>query len=231
MSDPAAQPLPFISLEQQKAYRIIPSKFPPIDLYEDVATVEQLEAVYALEALTNPRIKQDYGNPYAINKQHWLINIPNSSLVMAPFVYPNPQGGRFTHPNFAGFYCASSVQTAIKETVYHTEKFMAYTNEPAQRLQRKTLACYFDANLVDLCSAQFKNSAYYHALDYQASQQFGLTCMQQQLDGIRYYSVRHPQGQCFVLYKPNLVTEVLQTQHYDYIWDGAAIVNVICLSL
>ena len=37
----------------QPCYRIVASRFPPISLFEDVADPADLEAVYAIEAMTN----------------------------------------------------------------------------------------------------------------------------------------------------------------------------------
>lgn len=42
-----------IELTDAVAYRIIPSRYPTIDLFEDVASIDELEAVWAVEALTN----------------------------------------------------------------------------------------------------------------------------------------------------------------------------------
>ncbi|WP_232428209.1 hypothetical protein [Photobacterium marinum] len=45
---------PTRKFDDQHCYRLIPSKYPPINLYEDVADASQLDAVFAIEALTNP---------------------------------------------------------------------------------------------------------------------------------------------------------------------------------
>jgi len=49
-------------------------------------------------------------------------------------------------------------------------------------------------------------------------------------DGILYESVRRPGATCFALFSPRSVHSVVQTEHYEYLWDGAAISAVIELS-
>ncbi|MCP4475568.1 MAG: hypothetical protein GY821_13590 [Gammaproteobacteria bacterium] len=49
--------IPQASFKQQSCYRLIPSKFPPIALFEDVANPRDFEALYAVQRLTNPRIR------------------------------------------------------------------------------------------------------------------------------------------------------------------------------
>ena len=46
--------LPSLSEEQQQAYRLVNSKFPPIELFDDVASADEFEALYQIQALTNP---------------------------------------------------------------------------------------------------------------------------------------------------------------------------------
>lgn len=46
----------------KKLHRLVPSHFPPIDLFENVANPEDLEIVWALESLTNDRLKEQAGD-------------------------------------------------------------------------------------------------------------------------------------------------------------------------
>lgn len=43
--------------EPVSAYRLINSKFPPIGLFDDA---EEFEALYQIQALTNPRLQNDH---------------------------------------------------------------------------------------------------------------------------------------------------------------------------
>jgi len=43
-------------------WRIIPSRFPPIALFERVTEPDDLDAILELESLTNPRLRDDVGD-------------------------------------------------------------------------------------------------------------------------------------------------------------------------
>lgn len=64
---------PSSELQDQQAFRIIPSRYPPICLYEDVANADELEAVWAVEALTNDRLREEAGELARVPKEDWLV--------------------------------------------------------------------------------------------------------------------------------------------------------------
>lgn len=220
-----------LQLKGQECYRLIPSKYPPIDLYEDVANVDELEAVYAVEAMTNPRLLEEAGDLSLIPKADWLVGTAHSSYVMAAFTHINPEGARFTTGDFGGYYCAPALDTAIKETIYHQERLYGYTNEPAQRIQMRSLFAHFDANLIDLTGPAHLSSNLYHSTDYSHSQAFANAQRTQGTDGLLYRSVRHTAHDCFVLYKPRLLTDICQAKHFEYCWNGSAITSVLEMRL
>lgn len=215
----------------QACYRLIPSKYPPIDLYEDVATVDELEAVYAVEAMTNPRLLEQAGNLNLVAKEDWLVGIAHASYAMAAFTHINPEGARFTTADFGGYYCAPSLDTAMKETIYHQERLYGYTNEPAQRIQMRALSARFNGDLIDITDALNLSSNLYHPTDYSHSQMFANAQRSQGADGLLYRSVRHAGHDCFVLYKPRLITEICQAKHFEYCWNGSAITSVLEMKL
>lgn len=218
-------------LQGQACYRLIPSKYPPIDLYEDVASADELDAVYAVEAITNPRLLAEAGDLGRVPKADWLVDIPHCSFVMASFTHLNPEGARFTTGDFGGYYCAPVLDTALKETIYHQERLYGYTNEPAQRIQMRTLFARFNADLVDLTDTRQLPSNIYHPTDYSYSQMFAHEQRIRNVDGLMYCSVRHAEHHCFVLYKPRLISEICQTKHFEYCWNGSAITSVLEMQL
>ena len=46
----------------QPCFRIVPSRFPPISLFEAVADPADLDAVYEIEAMTNDRLREEVGD-------------------------------------------------------------------------------------------------------------------------------------------------------------------------
>ncbi|MGY4024926.1 RES family NAD+ phosphorylase [Aeromonas rivuli] len=222
---------PLIAFKGQQAYRIIPSRYPTICIYEDVANADELEAVWAIEALTNDRLREEAGDLTRVAKEDWLVGLHGGSYVMAAFTHLNPEGARFTTGDFGGYYCAPLLDTAVKETVYHQERIFGYTKEPAQKVQMRVLHTEFCANLADISGEDFLSTPLYHATDYSHSQAFAKMQKGKAMDGIHYRSVRHSGHHCHVLYRPCLVTRIHQAQHLEYHWNGNAIANVLEIKL
>src|SRR3546814_1889531 len=64
------------------AVRLIESKYPPIDLFEDIADPEAWELLAAAEAKTNPRIAETIGNLDLVPVERRVAG-PGASYVMA----------------------------------------------------------------------------------------------------------------------------------------------------
>lgn len=75
-------------------WRIIPSRFPPIDLFERVADPADLEAILELESLTNDRLREEVGTLQLVPAQD-RISGRGSSYIMTAFTHLNPDGSRF----------------------------------------------------------------------------------------------------------------------------------------
>ena len=209
----------------QTCYRLIPSKFPPINLFEDVADTEEFEDLYAVQLLTNPRLQEQLGKIDLIPKGERVFGFPGSSFVMAAFTHLNPDGSRFSNGDFGVYYGAAQLKDAIEETKYHRARFMSYTNEPAQEIDMRCLVAIFTATLVDIRAPKFLLTSYYDKDNYSDSQKLGLQCKLKGLDGITYTSVRGT-GDCYALLKPSLISKCHQASHFGYIWDGNSIVTI-----
>ena len=72
-------------------WRIIPSRFPPIQLFERVADPADLEAIIALEAMTNPRLRDEIGDIQLVPPEERIAG-PGTSIIMAAFTHLNPAG-------------------------------------------------------------------------------------------------------------------------------------------
>ena len=116
----------------QPCFRVISSRFPPIHLFERVAGAEDWEALYWLESLTNPRLRDDVGEIELVPREDRIFG-PGASVIMAPFTHLNPEGSRFADDTFGAFYAAASLDTSIAETRYHREIFLRATRRAATR--------------------------------------------------------------------------------------------------
>jgi hypothetical protein len=117
---------PVTRIEWQPGWRIIPSRFPTIALFERVTAPDDLEAVFEVEALTNPRLRDEAGDIRLVSPDD-RVSGPGASVIMAAFTHLNPQGSRFSDGSYGVFYAADDLDTAIAETAYHRERFMRAT--------------------------------------------------------------------------------------------------------
>ena len=63
-SDPSGVPVvPVVPVRWRPCYRVVPSRFPPISLFERVADPADLDAVFAVEAMTDERAREAVGVP------------------------------------------------------------------------------------------------------------------------------------------------------------------------
>jgi len=209
----------------QPCYRIVASRFPPISLFEDVADPADLEAVYAVEAMTNDRLRDEVGD-LALVPPEDRVSGPGTSAIMAAFTHLNPDGSRFSDGSFGLFYAARTIETAVAETSHHRTRFMTYTHEPAQELDMRVYAVDLDAALHDIRDLRDERPAVYAMDSYAAGQVLGRELREQGSDGIVYQSVRHADGECAAVFRPRLLTNCRQERHLCYVWDGQAIVTV-----
>ena len=72
----------------QPTYRLIPSRFPPIGLFDTVATAADLPAVMELVGWTNDRLVVERLN--RLPQSAWVFGRPNSSVIMASFLHGAP---------------------------------------------------------------------------------------------------------------------------------------------
>jgi hypothetical protein len=62
-------------------WRIIPSRFPPIELFECVVDPADLEAIYELESLTNDRLREEVGELQLVPSQDRATSLTRDTLV------------------------------------------------------------------------------------------------------------------------------------------------------
>ena len=94
-----------------KTYRLVASRLPTIDLFEDVAPSEDWDALNEIEGLTSARLKQVLTIP--LNRR---VSGPGATVVMAPFAYCSRRRPmRFSDGSFGVYYAGREFETALKE--------------------------------------------------------------------------------------------------------------------
>lgn len=217
--------IPTTSLHWRPCFRIIPSRFPPVQLFERVADPGDLEAVFAIEALTNDRLREEVGELSLVAPED-RVSGPGSGYLMAAFTHPSPVGGRFTDGSYGAYYTARDRETAVAETVHHRERFLREMEAPPTEVDMRVLRATLKAEVHDLRGAAGALPAVYHLTDYSASQALGRDLRARGSWGVAYDSVRLAGGECVAAFRPRVLSGCRQAEHLGYVWDGGRIATV-----
>ena len=216
---------PVARIAWKPCWRIIPSRFPPIQLFERVTEPQDLEAIFELDALTNPRLRNEVGNIRLVPPED-RISGPGTSVIMAAFTHLNTNGSRFSDGTYGVLYAANDFDTVIAETRHHRERFMSATAQQHMELDMRVYLLDLVGELHDLRGQRATQPLIYHTDNYAASQHLGRTLRQAGSNGIAYDSVRRMGGECAAVFRPPLLSNGRQERHLCYIWDGRQIVTV-----
>lgn len=208
-------------VEWRGAVRIVRSRFPPIDLFEDIADPADWPLLLSAEQKTNPRLMESIGNLDLVPSAR-RVGGPGTSWLMAPFVHVSAdRPSRFSRDRFGVLYAGREFETALLETVHHHARFMARTKEPAGwTSQFRKIALDIDGRLHDLRGKEPGFAAALHPDDYGEAQALGERLRSGSSEGLVYPSVRNPGGECTGLFYPDLASNPRQGRHLDYHWDG-----------
>lgn len=208
-----------VHLRLSDTHRLIPSRYPPVGVFDDVATADDLAAVLELEGWTNDRISVELGALHMLPKEEWAVGTPNATVVMAAFCHPHPDGGRFNEPALGAWYAGLDLETAIRETVFHKTQELDEIGVTETYVHMRQYLADLDAEFYDV-----RPSPAFDALhdpdSYAAGQALCRTLRPAGSNGVVFRSVRHPGGECIACYRPRLVANVRQGIHLEYRWNG-----------
>lgn len=208
-------------------HRLIASRFPTVGLYDQVAAPEDLDVVFAIEALTNPRVRQELGQLSVVPPADRVVG-PGATLIMAAFTHLNPLGSRFSDGSWGVYYAAETLDTAVAEVGYHRGVFLARTAEDAIDIDLRWIQADLMDRVHDLrgqgaASPAVCDPAVYDPDHYGVSQDLGRSLRAQGSQGIAYDSVRRAQGQCVAVFKPKALSNARAVGHIGLHWDGRTI--------
>ncbi|UXN74668.1 RES family NAD+ phosphorylase [Devosia sp. A8/3-2] len=194
-------------------YRLIPSQFPPIGLFDTVSTPADLEAVMDPAGWTNDRLVSE--RLRRLPEAEWAFGRHNSSIIMAAFLHAPPGGTRFAGPDLGARYAAAAINTAVAEVAHHLRRELVARNVPAMTRTYRTYHCRLEGDYLDLREQQAARPELYDGTNYTASQTFGEAERASGGDGLAYDSLRHSGGTNVVAYRPSKVLDVVQGEHLD----------------
>lgn len=207
------------------ACRIVPTRHPSVYLYDRVADAADFEALYALEALTNDRLRDEVGAVQLVAPEERVFG-PGSGPIMAAFTHVNPAGSRFADGSYGMFYAARERATAVAETAHHHARFLAATQEGPMHLPMRLYQVAIDARLHDLRPEAAVPATVFDADDYTASRALGHALHARGSPGVVYRSVRRAGGQCVGLFKPRGARACVHAAVLLYAWDGQRFTDI-----
>lgn len=194
----------------QPSHRLIPSRFPPVALFDTVAWPEDLEAVMDLVGWTNDRLVAE--RVARLPQAHWAYGRPNASIVMAAFLHAPPMGARFSGPDLGAWYAAARVETAVAEVAHHLRRECWARGLSEGTRRYRAYRARLEGGYHDLRGAS--DTRLYAPDDYGASQSFGERLRAEGSDGLVYDSLRHRGGIAICAYRPDKILDVVQAEHF-----------------
>lgn len=208
--------IPFIEVAQ-RCYRLIPSKFPPIDVYRFLESDEIKDAAVRLESLTNPRLAAKGRLGASPNPTERSPRLQNWNH--APFAYPNPEGSRYLGPEFGVMDVALNEQAAMRMAVLRRETFLRRTKEAAAGYDMRVLGTPVRGRFADLTSEPLdmpRDSRWAKGKQLHASR----------IDGIAHRLPDAGRATFLAIINPEIIELSEQETHYRFVWDGKSIRSV-----
>ncbi len=211
----------------EPVYRVILSRYPQIHLFERVSSPQDWEVLYAVESLTNPRLRDEVGDIRLVPPEDRVYG-DGASWIMAAFTHPpvDGRGGRFNR-DFGIYYCAADEAVAIAESSFHRARFLRESriNETTQEM-RVIRAQLGQVTLHDV--RHLDGYAIYHPDDYGEAQRLGYALRDAKSYGVRYQSVR-AKGECYGVIRARALTDAVHWRYLRYHYDQGSIVDVEAL--
>ena len=202
------------------AHRLIPSQFPPIGLFDTVATTADLAAVMELVGWTNDRLVAE--RIARLPRDEWVVGVPNASIVMAAFLHVAPGGMRFNGPELGAWYAADELRTAAAEVGHHLRRETVARNHATMTRTYRAYTAALSGDYLDIRGRQAVRPDVYASDRYDASQQLGEAVRASGGAGLIYDSLRRRTGVNVVAHRPRNITDIMQTDHFDITVEAAS---------
>lgn len=196
-------------------YRLIPSRFPSVEVYAGLVANDRFAPLYALEAETNPRLQSrerviaTYGGENSPQLQNWNH---------APFRYINPEGSRFFGPTRPALELAVDPQTALTRAVWKRELFLSRTKEAPIGIDMRMLKTPIDGHFADLTDLP-------KDLD-EAGRRAAGARVSPDLAGAAFLAPERDGALCLAVTDNSVLGATIQTVHYRFEWNGVRVAKL-----
>jgi hypothetical protein len=202
------------------SFRLIPSKFPPIGVFDTVSTAADLVAVMDLVGWTNDRMVAE--RVARLPQSEWVYGRANASIVMAAFLHAAPGGMRFNGPDLGAWYASERLTTAIVEVAHHLRREARDIRTASLARTYRTYRAEVAGSYLDIRGQQASRPEVYASDSYAVAQVLGEGLRSDGRDGLMYSSLRHVAGVNVVAYRPPNVLNVVQADHFELLVQAAS---------
>lgn len=201
-------------------HRLIPSRFPPVPLYERLGSREVQAAAEACEAKTNPRLhalerlaQEGPAKLGGARTQNWNL---------APFSYVNPEGTTFLDPSYKVLELVAGVRPALALAVFRREAFLGGSDEPPIQIEMRALIHKVRGRFIDLTGVPFE-------ADRDRRWAFGKQLYRDTPDDVQGLVFRRPDlggAHALTVFDGRALGQAVQSNHYRFLWDGQAVQQI-----
>lgn len=197
-----------------ETFRLIPSRFPPVSVYEGLVANDRMDALVDIENLTNPRLQSQARIASMENKDpKTSARLQNWNL--APFAYGHPEGSIFFDADRPCLEVAADRQTALAISVAKRQRFLACTSEGPIGLDMRMFKTPLSGRFVDLRHLSAEKVR-------DIGRDFGKS-IEADVDGVLFHSIERPSATAISVLNGSILEQTLQAVHYRYQWNGERI--------
>lgn len=196
-------------------YRLIPSRFPTVDVYRRVAPQERWPILNEVELLTNPRQRErsailgaDVVDGAPARLQNWNH---------APFVYLDPDGSSLLSGAYGVLELGETKDVALAMAIARRESFLSATALSAQAIEMRLLK--------HPVAGRFAVLGDLSALSEQERWKIG-EGLYEKWDGAIFDCAAAVQGKMAAVFNSESLGKSVQVEHFRFWWDGGRIRNV-----
>jgi hypothetical protein len=199
---------PLCDVFWDRSVRLIPSRYPPVQLFELIAPPADWEVLASIEGLTNDRLRQDRGDISLVPVAE-RISGPGATPIMAAFTHVG-HASRFTSGTYGVYYASDSLEGALAEVIHHNERFLRRTNEPSTRVD---LRAYLGTVAGPFHDVRGGYAELHHPTFYGDSQPFASDLRETGSNGILFNNVRLPGSTNIAAFKPKPLAATGRSPH------------------
>lgn len=194
--------------------RLIPSKWPTIDIYSEFGSQEMQDLAAKLEEITSPRLveKARLTGGHTLMDEAASIRLQNWNH--APFTYPLPEGSFFLPPPIPVMELASDHRSSLARALLRREEFLSRTSEPPCGADMRMISNEIVGEFHDLQGLP-------NDLSQAQRREIGLELYEQNSVGVVFCMPEVPGGVFLNIFSNTVLKSPgVQGSHFRFGWDG-----------